>query len=260
MQFTSLRSLVLRKLGLACAMLTAAFGAATQANATGLIMPIFGNSSAQFNAAIAAAGKVSMIAIINPDDGPGSRKVSGISGNVSRLRGAGAVAAGYVITYYGGEALSSVYSQIDHYVSWYAVDGVFLDEMSDRTSKLSYYRSIYNYAKGKGLCVVGNPGTFVPSSFAGVTDTLVTFEDPMSHGWSSHHPASWTSGYAASKFAAIVYAASSSSMKSIVDKAISLHYGWVFATDGPAADPFRNAPGYLSAEADYVRSKNGGTK
>jgi hypothetical protein len=260
MKYQSFRASMMRKLGITCALFSSVLLLASPACATGLIMPIFGNTSSQFNAAIAAAQKVSMIAIINPDDGPGSSKVSGISGNVSRLRGAGAVTAGYINTFYGGESLSSVNTQIDHYVAWYGLNGVFLDEMSDRTSKLSYYRSIYNYAKKKGLRVVGNPGTFVPSSFAGIADTLVTYEDAMSRGWSSHRPASWTKGYSSSKFGAIVYSASASAMRGIVDRAISLNYGWVYATDGGGSDPFGRAPGYLAAEADYIRSKNGGKK
>jgi hypothetical protein len=223
-------------------------------------MPIYGNTSSQFNAAISAAGKVNMIAVINPDDGPGSSKVSGISTRVSQLKGKGAIAAGYISTAYGGVSSSSVRSQIDRYASWYKCNGVFLDEMSDRTSKLSYYKGIYNYARGKGMRVVGNPGTFVPSSYAGAADHLVTYEDPLSNGWKSHRQASWTKSHSANKFAAIVYSAPGSSMRSIVDRAISLRYGWVFATDGGGGDPFGRAPGYLSTEADYVRQKNGGKK
>ena len=258
--FSSSSSVAIRKLGTLPAVLATVLSLASSAYSAGLIMPIFGNSSAQFNAAVSAAQKVKMIAVINPDDGPGSKKVSGISGNVSRLNAAGATTAGYVITYYGGESLSSVYKQIDAYRSWYGANGIFLDEMSDKTSKVSYYRSIYSYAKKKGMTVVGNPGTFVPSGYAGVTDVLVTFEDPMSRGWSGHRPASWTKSYPAKRFAAIVYAAPSSSMKGIVDRAISLNYGYVFATDGSSSDPFRNAPSYLSAEADYVKTKNNGAK
>jgi Spherulation-specific family 4 len=253
-------SSIARRLRLTLSITGAALALATQASATGLIMPIYGNTATQFSAAIAAAGKVSMIAVINPDDGPGSRKVSGISGNVSKLRSAGAIAAGYVNSFYGGESLSSVYAQIDHHVAWYGVNGVFIDEMSNSTSKVSYYTSIYKYAKAKGLRVIGNPGTNVSSKFSPVADTLVTYEDPQSKGWSTHSPSSWTTGQAASKIAAIVYASSAGSMKAVVDKAIARRYGWVFVTDGSGGDPFGKAPSYLASEADYVRSKNGGKK
>jgi hypothetical protein len=232
--------------------------ASSLAQATGIIMPIYGNTSTQFNAAVSAAQKVPMIAVINPTNGPGSKKVGGISNQVSRLRGARATAAGYINTFYGGASLGNVYSQIDKYSSWYRCNGIFLDEFSDSTGKLGYYKSIYSYAKKKGMVVVGNPGTFVPAGYAAAADVLVTYEDPMSRGWSGHRQASWTGRLPASKFGAVVYSAPGSSMESIVNRAISLRYGWVFATDGGGGDPFGRAPSYLSAQADYIRAKNTG--
>ncbi|MDB6140093.1 MAG: sorting domain protein [Verrucomicrobiaceae bacterium] len=227
------------------------------AAATGIIMPIFGNTTAQFNGAVAAAQKAPMIALINPNNGPGSSKVGGISANVSRLKAAGAKAAGYISTAYGATSLASVYSQIDRYVSWYGANGIFLDEMSDRSNKVSYYTSIHAYAKKKGLLVVGNPGTFVPVAYAAVADVLVTYEDPLSHGWNSEVQSSWTAKYAASKFGTIVNTVPSASMNGVVTRAISQHFGWVFATDAGGNDPFARAPSYLAAEAAYVRSRNG---
>ena len=50
------------------------------AQATGLIMPPYGNTRAQFNAAIAAARKVQTIVVLSSDDGPGSRKDTFIAG------------------------------------------------------------------------------------------------------------------------------------------------------------------------------------
>lgn len=248
-------SLLSRTCGLRSLLCSAVLsGMAVTVHAAGMIMPIYGNTSSQFNSAVSAAQRVPMIAVINPDDGPGSSKVSGISGPVSRLLSAKAKVAGYINTYYGGESLSSVYKQVDRYRSWYGANAIYMDEMSDRTSKVSYYRSIYNYAHGKGMTVVGNPGTFVPSSYAGVADVIVTFEDPYSR-WSSNKQSSWTSGYPASKFAAIVYSASSGAMKSIVDRAVSQRYGWIFVTNGGGSDPFRSAPSFLLTEADYLKSK-----
>ena len=260
MKSVSLFAIPGRTLGLASVILPAMLGFASMAKATGIIMPIFGNTSAQFNAAVAAANKVSMIAVINPDNGPGSKKVGGISSNVSRLKSAGAQVAGYIATGYGSQSLSSVNTMIDHYVSWYGATAVFMDEMSDKTSKVSYYRSIYKYAHSKGMTVVGNPGTFVPSAYAGVADELVTYEDAVSKGWNSQKPSSWTAGYGASKIGAVVYSVSSSSMKAVVDRAVSIKYGWIFVTDAGGNDPYGRAPSYLSAEADYIRSKNGGKK
>lgn len=243
---------IVRASGLRSLVTAALLGVATSVHAAGLIIPLYGNTSSQFNAAVSAAQKVSTIAIINPDNGPGSRKVSGISSQVSRLRGAGARVAGYINTFYGGESLSDVYSQIDAYRSWYGANGVYLDEMSDSSGKVGYYRSIYNYARSKGMTVVGNPGTFVPSSYSSVADVLVTFEDPASR-WAGARQVSWSAP--ASKLAAIIYGVSSGSMQSYVDKAVARRYGWIFVTDGSGGNPFGRAPSYLQSEASYIKSK-----
>ena len=255
MKRSTLLSSSIRPFGFALAIAAAILGQQGVSGATGMIMPVFGNTASQFNAAIAAAQKVPMIAIINPDNGPCSSKVSGISGYVSRLRGTGAKVVGYISTAYGSTSQSSVDQQIDRYVSWYGATGVFLDEMSDRTGKVSYYAAIYSYAKRKGLFVVGNPGTFLPAAYAAVADVLVTYEDPLSNGWNSQAQSSWTAKYAPSNFGAIVYAASSSSMNSIVNRAVSLRYGWIFATDAGGSDPFGRAPSYIAAEAAYIKTK-----
>lgn len=242
---------------LACIAVSILAAAPSKAVATGIIMPIFGNTTAQFDAAVAAAQKVSMIAIINPDEGPGSKKVGGITSQVTRLRSAGATVVGYVATGFGSQSLSSVKAQIDKHVAWYSVSGIFLDEMSDQTSKLSYYRSLYNYAKSKGLKVVGNPGTFVPSGYSAVADVLVTYEDFVSNGWTKQKPSTWTHAFPPSKIAAIVYNVSAAGKKAVMDRAISLKYGWIYVTDGTGDDPFKKASSYLSVEANYIYTMNG---
>lgn len=243
---------ILKASGLRSFCTAALLGAAASVQAAGLIIPLYGNTTAQFNAAVSAAQKVSTIAVINPDNGPGSSKVAGIRNQVIRLGSAGARVAGYVNTFYGGEALNDVYSQMDAYRTWYGCNAVYLDEMSDSTGKVGYYRSIYTYAHKKGMTVVGNPGTFVPSSYSSVADVLVTFEDPASR-WASARQVSWAAP--ASKLAAIIYGVSAGSMQSYVDKAVARRYGWIFVTDGSGGNPFGRAPSYLQSEASYIKSK-----
>jgi hypothetical protein len=230
---------------------------AQKAAATGLIFPIYGNTGAQFNAAVSAAGKVPTVAIINPDNGPGSRKVNGIKGNVDRLKGKGARVAGYINTFYGGADLGDVKADIDRYSKWYGANGIFLDEMADGNNRLNYYRQIYSYARGKGMTVVGNPGTFTTSGYYGVTSILITYEDPQSAGWNGHRQAGWTNGKPASRFGAVIYAAPGANMQSIVDAAVARNYGWVYVTDRGGRDPFGAAPSYSAALADAVKAKNG---
>ncbi len=225
-------------------------------HAMGLIIPIYGNTSAQFNAAVSAASKAPTIAIINPDDGPGGSKVGGISNQVARLKQARAQVAGYINTFYGGASLGNVFKQIDRYKKWYGANGLFLDEFSDRTGKIGYYKSIYAYAKKKGMIVVANPGTFVPSGYAAAADVIVTYEDPYSAGWESHRQAAWTRSKPASKFGAIVYATPKNNLQSVVDGAVAERHGWLYVTDRGGNDPFGSAGSYLGDVAAAVAAKN----
>lgn len=223
--------------------------------ATGLIIPIYGNTSNQFNAAIAAARKVQTIVVINPDDGPGSRKDSFIAGYVSKLKAAGAIVVGYISTQYGGVSTGTVQSQMNAYISYYGVQGYFLDEVSDSSGKLNYYKTLKAYAAGKGKYIVGNPGTTVPSSYAATADVMITYEDPYSGGWTRSKPPTWTAGKP-SKVGAIVYSTNANLANGVIDRAIALGYGWIFVTDRGGSDPFGTAPSYLAAESDYVAKKN----
>lgn len=225
------------------------------AQATGLIIPVYGNTSTQFNAAIAAARKVQTIVVLNPDDGPGSRKDTFIAGYVSKLKAAGAIVVGYISTQYGGVSTGTVQSQMNAYISYYGVQGYFLDEVSDSSGKLNYYKTLKAYAAGKGKYIVGNPGTTVPSSYAATADVMITYEDPYSGGWTRSKPPTWAAGKP-SKIGAIVYSTNASLANGVIDRAIALGYGWIFVTDRGGSDPFGIAPSYLAAESDYVAKKN----
>jgi hypothetical protein len=227
-----------------------------KAEATGLILPLYGNTTAQFNAAIEAAKVVPVIAIINPDDGAGSRKDNFIAGKVAALKAAGALVGGYIATGYGGVALSEVKVHMDNYTKWYGVVGYFLDEMSDSNSKLNYYKTIKNYAAGKKQGIVGNPGTSAPAGYGAVTDVIITYEDPLSRGFANYTQPSWTASMPVTRMGAIVYSAGGNNMTAIIDRAITQRYGWVYVTDKNEPDPFGTMPSYFTAEATYLKTKN----
>ncbi len=225
------------------------------AQATGLILPLYGNTTSQFTAAINAAKTVPVIAIINPDDGAGSKKDSFIAGKVSQLKSAGAKVGGYIATGYGSVSLSSVKAQMDKYTSWYGVAGFFLDEMSDSTGKLAYYQSIKSYAAGKKQSIIGNPGTSAPSGYGNVTDVLITYEDPYSRGFMTYNQPAWTRNLPLGRTGAIVYSSAAGNLTKVIDRALAQRYGWVYVTDKSEPDPFGSMASYLTAEVSYLKGK-----
>ena len=110
------------------------FTGACRSFAMGIIMPIYGNTSSQFNAAEAAARRVPLIVVFNPDDGSGSSKNSSYAYAVNRIKSAGGQVVGYIATGYTGVAIADVKTHMNNYSSWYGVNGYFLDEMSNTSS------------------------------------------------------------------------------------------------------------------------------
>jgi hypothetical protein len=226
--------------------------------ATGLLLPVYGDTAVQYTAALSAATKVPVIAIINPLDGPGPARNAGTALWATRLKLACPTVAGYVSTRWGAVSQATVKTQIDQYCTWYKCNGVFFDEMSDRLAYVGYYQAIYNYAAAKGLRVITNPGTAVPVNYMAAVDNVVTYENTLAFGFMTHKPLAWTATRPVAKFCAIIYETPDAQWKAVVDRAIALRYGWIFVGNHTVPDPFGLTPTYQAAVADYVRRKNAG--
>jgi len=200
----------------------------------------------------AQAGKVNVTAIMNPDNGPGKKSQSDYVSAMKKFRAAGGVLLGYVPTATGNKSPSWVVQRSANYVSWYDVDGIFLDELSTSNKKVSTYEQ---YASGiralkSGIAIVGNPGTTIPASYLAVADTLMTFESSAAqftgHGWQAP---SWGASQPASRQACIAYSASESAVSTLVADAVSRRYGYVFFTSSGLPNPYANlgSSGFFAA-------------
>ena len=99
-----------------------------------------------------AAGRVPLVAIMNPNSGPDTTQNPDYVAAVNSLRASGGKVIGYVSTSYTSRAASAVRTDIDRYFSFYAMDGIFLDELTDDadTNHLNYYAALYQYIQAKG--------------------------------------------------------------------------------------------------------------
>lgn len=238
-----------------CALLLSIEGA----RATGLLIPAYFPPDSKWTTMDnAAASGAQITAVMNPDSGPGTAAESSYTSAISSLESAGGTVIGYVPTEFTNNSISTVESEIDTYESFYPkIGGFFLDEMTDSSSStdVNYYQTLYSFLKGQNASyyVVANPGTNVPSSYANLADTLVTFEGPDS-SYPSNTVLSWTSSEPASKFANIVYETSNTtSMFAGLDQAVSQNVGYVYFTDnGASGNPYNALPSYFSTEVDAL--------
>src|SRR3974390_262930 len=128
-------------------------GLGMEAAPMGVLVPAyFDPPSSLWNELNFAASRVPLVAIMNPNNGPDTTQNPDYVTAVNSLRAAGGFVIGYVYTSYATRDTNTVKADIDRYFSFYSVDGIFLDEMTNdaNTSNLNYYAAFYQYVRTKG--------------------------------------------------------------------------------------------------------------
>ena len=230
-----------------------------------IIVPAYsypGTTDPYWPAMTQAAAKVPLTAIVNPGSGPGQYQDANYVTAVNKLRRAGARTIGYVHTSYSSRPVNVVKAEIDRYLSFYALDGFFIDEMSNQADSraLLYYRDIYSYIKGlnPNFLVIGNPGTNTNPAFLSepTIDTAVIFESPKSV-YDRYKMAEWVADYGAGRFAHLVYAAKNKKqMRKTVRTAVSRNARFVYVTNDNLNNPWDTLPPYWNAQVNCVARVN----
>jgi Spherulation-specific family 4 len=225
----------------------------------------------------AAAARIPVEAIMNPASGPGTASNPDYVVAVCELQKAGGKVIGYVPTGYGFRCADDILCDVSAYLSWYGVNGIFLDEMGNQPGGLDYvslYASIKHLgaAAGIDLHVVGNPGepfadaeAFIPAA-----DVLVIFEGPYTNSdptmasfqsYPNKGPytvlSPWWLNYDSSQIANIVYD-TSTPFKMLVSaiKAIGYNAGYIYITDDQLPNPYDTLPSYWSEEVCLIEFIN----
>jgi spherulation-specific family 4 protein len=221
--------------------------ASSSSSATGVIIPLYTYPGSTWTAVIqakAANPGVSIVAVINPDNGPGASQdpnyVSGIQG----LRSAGVIVLGYVHTSYAARPAASVIADINSYKGWYNISGIFLDEMSNVAGNEGYYSSLNTYIESLGYTMtVGNPGADTIPGYIGTVNVIVVYENLGLPSPSAL--AGWHASYAKSNFASISYGMGSINQTDIAR--ISNSVGYVYLTSGIQPNPYDSLPPYFGS-------------
>ena len=208
------------------------------------------------------AGSINIEVILNPASGPGTTQDPNYVAVVDKLRTAGGRVFGYVATQYGNRDMTSVKNDINLYMSFYSISGIFVDEMANTQERLAYYEKLYEYIKRvrSDLKVIGNPGTpYTLEGYLRAADTLVIFEG-SSALYADFRPmvtAPWVVNYPRERFAHIVYAAKSATdLIGVLDAAGQTRAGSVFITDGGLPNPYRGLPAYWAQEVAAIRARD----
>lgn len=233
--------------------LTASHPAFAATSSTGIIVPLYSYPGSYWNQLIQAKNahpSVPIIAVVNPNNGPGSSIDSTYVSSIQQLQSAGITVLGYVYTGYGSRSTSSAEADVTTYHNWYNVSGIFFDEMSNVSGYESYYSTLTQYVKSHGMTMtVGNPGTDTLSSYVGTVDNLVIYENPGLPTISDL--AGWHTSYAKSNFSMIAFGVGLPTQSYVTST--TSYVGYIYTTDDNLPNPYDTVPSYfgsLVAELD----------
>jgi hypothetical protein len=203
----------------------------------------------------AAYPNVPVIAIINPDNGPGTSQDHNYVAGINALKASGVVTVGYVWTNYGAVSLQSVESSIDAWKNLYDVTGIFLDAMAYHTGYESYYQSIVTYAKvtdGMNI-VIGNPGTDTVASYVGNggVDNIGFYED-FGTPTIAYLSSAFHTSYPKTQWSFLAHGVASLNDSFIIQA--SQYVSYLYVSSGPGSAPWGTIPSYLDQmAADLAR-------
>lgn len=221
----------------------------------------------QWDDVAAAAEKVPVVAIVNPENGPGTGGPnSDYDVGLKALRDAGIKMIGYVSSDYARTDINVAKSMVDEYINnWPDVTGIFVDEVENDTIEdgydyLAYYTALSQHIRSYPQLdlIVLNPGTDADHEYLDVGDVIVSFES-QGFKWEDDETDSLqTNGeFPASRFAALVYdsgALDRAAIDAWVNLTAERNYGYLQFTDDPV---WQALPTYFGELVDSVACKNG---
>lgn len=197
---------------------------------------------------------VPIVAVINPDSGPGASQDPYFVEGIEQLQSAGIIVVGYVYTNYGYRSISSAENDVNEYKEWYNVDGILFDEMANVNGFEDYYSTLNSYAKSLGFSLtIANPGTLVSSTYFGIVDCLVISES--SDVPSADYIESSLYGYSPRNFAIVSYDVSTLNQTYLND--LSNYVSFIYMTNDNLPNPYDTLPSYFGSLVHDVSSTNG---
>jgi hypothetical protein len=207
-----------------------------------LIVPLYSYPGNDWNTLITEKTKypsIPIVAIINPDSGPGTKDTNYLYG-IQKLQSSGIQVIGYVYT--ANIDYNTITKYIDEYKNWYNVDGIFFDQMSNVKGNETFYAHLTNYSKSAGLkLTVGNPGIDTLPSYVGTVDNMVIYDNPGLPTMSSFE--GWHKNFTKSNFSFISYSVNDINKTYVANMSRLVQY--MYVSNSTLPNPFNSLPGYM---------------
>ena len=246
--------LLIITIGMACGIvLEPPQNAAALIPSTGIIVPLYSYPGQVWDDLVKEKNShpsVPVVAIINPDSGPGERDPNYATG-IKKLQSAGIIVLGYVYTHKVDS--STIKNYVNDYKNWYGINGIFFDGMSNVSGNEKFYADISNYTKSQGLnYTVGNPGTDTLPSYIGTVDNMVLYDNPGLPLVSSL--GGWHTNFTRNNFSIVSYGVNDLN-KTYVEN-IAKHVQYMYVTNSTLPNPFSTLPKYFDGLMGMIENYN----
>ncbi len=203
-----------------------------------------------------AASKVEIVAIANPNSGPGDERNVDYSAIFTEAANRGITLVGYVSTDFGKRPHAEIKKDVDTWVRFYPqIRGVFFDQQPREGRYAVQFAELGDYVKRKlhDPLVITNPGILCDEAYLAQAVSNVTCVFVNYQGFEQFElPASFKA-YDPSRFAAMPYnIPDAETMRNVVRDAIIKRIGYVYVSDAKPPNQWGKLPAYWEAEVDAV--------
>lgn len=209
---------------------------------------------------IASAGRVPIVAIVNPGSGPGKEVDANYTAVARRAHKAGIRLIGYVSTSYAKRPLAEAKADIDTWLKFYPeITGFFFDEQASAADKADHYAALFQHARKTfpKAHVFSNPGTICAVDYLKRPCTNVACLHESAGAFGPFQLPPWAEAYPANAFAALVYKTpGTDNMTAVLRDAVKKKVGYFLVTDGDGANPWDRLPSYWDEEVRAIQTIN----
>jgi hypothetical protein len=239
-------------------------GAGPEAPTVRLLVPAYfypsGDGLKAWERLLDAADRAPVVAVVNPDSGPGKRADNNYVALFRRARRSKATLLGYVTLSYAKRPVSAVKADIDSWLFFYPdVGGIFFDEQPSQPEHAAFAAECFAHARGriKGALLVSNPGTACSREYLAGADGPVACLFENEKGFGDYRSPDWAGRYGAERFAVLLYRVPAAGpMREALREAVRKRAGYVYVTDAPAPMPWGRLPSYWDDEVAAAAQEN----
>jgi hypothetical protein len=203
-----------------------------------------------------AATKVEIVAIANPNSGPGDQRNLDYAAIYTKASNQGITLVGYVSTDYCRRPQAAIKNDVDTWVHLYPqIRGFFFDQQPRDGRDAVRFAELRDYVKVKirDPLVITNPGTLCDEEYLAQAVSNVTCVFDNYQGFEQFELPAPLKEYEPFRFATIPYNVSDvETMRKIVKDAIIKRIGYLYISDAKPPNRWDKLPIYWEEEVDAV--------